>query len=441
MLANKLGTFRLVVQRAVFSATEAGVCIGLKYMEPREIPGFSYDPTTNRYYRDTTRQQVERAKRDAQLKRVNAFLQRIITRKELDTTQGWVSLGGADQLPQRSFQSYTNVPSLTTPVLQRAPIVVVSTGSIFPSDLLGEAILYTTDATRLTLDGKATGLYFPSSPSERAPDASNRVTMAYPHAFLYYAPDRDYGICYSSYAYLRPDVLSSSRTFRITGETSVMTFSQDRRHAIMDYGRGTFWHWSQPPSNDDDRVEILRRDDSPYSVREVWGQIRALSYVAASDDQYLAASAKGNIYLIHHQRQALASTLCLPQDRCARQLWTDKGGQTVYAHTFHGELFMIDVRYPRAASCLLSLGELSGGERLCGGILLCSGREHDRVVYGAIDEHVLGFDLRRSGIPHTAWSAPGYRFNSLCAFTDTDGLEHPLLTATTSGGGRLRRRE
>lgn len=326
-------------------------------------------------------------------------------------------------------------------MLQRDPIVVVSAGSIFPTDLPGEAILYTTNATRLTLDGRTTSLCSPSLSRERTPDAPNRITMAYPHAFLYYAPDKDYGICYSSYTYLQSDVAGSSHTCRITGETSVMAFSQDRRHAMMDYGRGTFWHWSQPSSNDDSRVGMLHRDESPYSVRGAWGQIRALSYVAASNDQYLAASAKGHIYLIHHQRRALASTLCLPPDRCARQLWTDEGGQTVYAHTFHGQLFMIDTRYPREASCLLDLSELNGGGRLSGGILLCPGRERDRIVYGAIDEHALIFDLRRSGMPHTAWSVPGYRFNSLCAFADTNGLEHPLLTATINGGGgRLRER-
>lgn len=375
----------------------------------REIPGFIYDPQTNRYYRQrpthqTTQahaQLTQRHQRDNFQKEFKSFYDTVSRWLEWDheTLSFQQTLTASQKRPESyeagSFGSITR--PCHNPVVVQNPFTGMSGRKIIPVTSTRGFLAMQRDSSWISWeDGQVKQL---SSPLV----SLNLISPEYEE--------------YEEVAQLvcRDDRLILGESSRSSNLVHSVVICKVTGNILM----GDHIHLDFPPrlmelSNDGLSVALSDGQDlclwqvSQEGKRQLWSQpvfkvdqnsIKSMAFSPELPESKVLCSIPGRIYQIDGQRRELKFTL--PSNRSASQIFTNRyHPQTVYSETFHGELILFDWRFKQGSIALQppKLGVDDGHNYIV---------NFDRQIiwrhFGQLG-YVAEWDLRRLNAPTTIWS-------------------------------------
>lgn len=391
-------------------------------MSARHLPGFVYDPTTNRYYREQhiPATIVESTAKGCQKTlKGRQELENLVSHRKRTQSRTTKCNRPLHIYPTFCALGSNNVTFGSRTIIK--PIILKSEGPVYPR-----------------FGGRAEGLFrssvtFPGSLSYHLGHWADGVLI----------PERCMGWNHWIEEHIfvgKHFALASAPSSSLSYFAFLDNYSQQPVRCDNNFHIGTFTHGSQSPDTElfigvtfENKVaslclgSILRPFERDGFGGDLWAiKIKgtAKSIALWNDDPRatLVGSTGGHITLYTNER--LNRAFYLPAGNCASQLWHDPYANAVYAATFHGQIYMLDPRYGQSPYCFADLSEFVNANMHC--------------VMDANDLHIVlpdlgvlcSYDIRRSHMPYAGWFLEDAKMYNHFISSDSSGMKRLYVTAS-----------
>ncbi|PJF19068.1 hypothetical protein PSACC_01115 [Paramicrosporidium saccamoebae] len=422
-------------------------------MTGRPLPGFIYDPQTNRYYREqpasrvtTAYAQIAARTQERTLEAAFESAYQSVSRKYVFDTATWSFTESLSQNCRLTTQKFQDL--LLGRVLgpTNLPVVVQAAADLYPSTVPGSGLLRISGGSRIRGGAWANeGARISETNSSNDNNPSSEETQlcsvswdgpttrvlgrplhgftfdgvmgafVYQHPYVSFVASTDLGDAVY-FAHLSENLEDCIRFYGIGSPTN----SRCSHLALCDSGEVLAMvgeqdvYFVSTTSNNWSPVKL-----TPTASRNEELAAKAVGFHSNSPDGLLLSVA-GKIMTFKDGRRA--ASFILPTGRAASQMFPDVERQTLYAETFHSELFMFDWRFPKKSTLAIQLPEslkFHGPKYSV---------DYDRnVIYSSFGPagKLAAWDVRKLSMPMSTFSI-GRPIGQLCQSPDT---KKPMVTA------------
>jgi hypothetical protein len=394
-------------------------------MTGRPLSGFTYDPQTNRYYREqpasrrtTASAQIVARTQERTLEVAFESAYQSVSKKYIFDTAAWSFTESSSQNYRTTIHNFQDLLLGRVLGSENIPVVVQAAADLHPSTVPSSGLLRINEGSRISgaqiSETQLCSVSWNGSTTQvlgrplRGFDFDGVMgAFVYRHPYVSFVTSTDLGdTVYLAHLSdnLEECVQFSNVGYPINSRCSHLALSDSGKTLAMVDDRDVYF---ASTTNNWPPISL-----TPPASRNEELVVKAVEFYSNSSDGLLLSVAE-KILTFKDGRND--SPFVLPTGRAASQMFPDLERQTLYAETFHSELLMFDWRFPKKSMLAIQLPERL---RFHGPKYNVN---HDRnAIYSSFGPagKLATWDVRKLSMPTSIFSI-GRPIEQLCQCPDT----------------------